>query len=124
MNNLPPPYTIISLEAMRVYAYHGVGIQERTIGNDFEVSVDIAIPSPKSKRPVNISDTISYAYVAEVARQEMAIPADLLEEVGLRIKDRLTDAFPAILSGRVKISKLKPPIPATDLKTASVAIVW
>ncbi len=120
--NIPHPHTIISIDSLRLYAFHGVGAQERVIGNDFEVSVDVAIPTPPSAG--SIDDTISYAYITEVVKQEMAIPADLLEQVAARIRSRLCDAFPAILGGRISISKLTPPIPGAQMKAASVAIVW
>lgn len=120
--NINHPHTLISLDSLHLYAFHGVGAQERVIGNDFEVSVDVAIPAVGSS--ASLDDSISYAYITEVVKQEMAIPSDLLEQVGARIRDRLTDAFPIITGGCIRISKLTPPIPGAQMKAASVSVIW
>lgn len=34
----------ITLDSLRFYAHHGVGAQERVVGNEFEVTVSVEIP--------------------------------------------------------------------------------
>ena len=38
--------TTIEVNALRVYAHHGVMPQERAVGNEFEVTVHVKYPEP------------------------------------------------------------------------------
>lgn len=116
-----PGVMTVALDSLRFYSRHGVGAQEREVGNDFEVSVEVDIDAVASD---SIDDTVSYADIAAVAAAEMATPSALIEHVAARIRDTLISRFPRIRGGRVRVAKLKPPIAGMELKSASVTLAW
>lgn len=107
-----PEYFDISLKNTRFVAHHGVFPQETVVGNDFMVDLTVTIPS--SERFLSLEDTISYADLFKIVSEEMAIPTPLLENVCIRIADRLKNDFPNIISGELEITKVAPPISGID----------
>lgn len=102
---------LISLSDVRIYAHHGVMEQERKVGNEFNVDVDVEVPVTESARLDKINGTVSYADIYQVIEKVMQEPSDTLEHVSLRIAQALKKDFPAILSGKIRITKVAPPIP-------------
>lgn len=114
--------TTIRVNALSIYAYHGVLPQERTEGNDYlvniEVSVSHALPGVFTDK---VDDTINYATLVDIARSEMAVPSDLLEHVAGRIASRICDTFADFDEGSVAITKTRPPYPC-DSDGATVTL--
>lgn len=104
---------VIRVKGIKVWAHHGVMPQERVVGNDFAVSVEVVYPPAlKAVESDCVDDTLNYARIIEVVRERMAQPSGLLEHVAGRICNALRTEFPEIESGRIKIAKLVPPVPA------------
>lgn len=104
----------ISVNALRLYAHHGVLPQERLLGNAYEVSLSIQYPlSPQAYLHDSLDGTLDYARAVEVAQRCMAEPSNLLEHVAHRIARELLRQFPRIAGGTVSVAKLTPPIAAT-----------
>ncbi|BES63273.1 dihydroneopterin aldolase [Dysgonomonas capnocytophagoides] len=114
--------TYILLENVRLYAYHGVGEQERIVGNHYLINLKIKINVMDAVRSDSLEDTISYADVFEMVKKEMAIPSKLLEHVAGRIISALRKTYPAIENIELKLSKNNPPMGA-DMDYASVLII-
>lgn len=114
--------TYILLENVRLYAYHGVGEQERIVGNHYLINLKIKINVMDAVRSDSLEDTISYADVFEMIKKEMAIPSKLLEHVAGRIISALHKTYPAIENIELKLSKNNPPMGA-DMDYASVLII-
>lgn len=119
----------VRLDACRFYAYHGVLPQERKAGNEFIVSVEAVYkpgglngcssmdlykngsnPSADDKIEDEISSTISYADIYDIVKSEMGKPRNLLETVASGIAERVGELSDNLLSCRVEITKLTPPI--------------
>ena len=111
----------ITLKALRFYAYHGVLPQERTVGGDYEVSVKADVDLSQAMESDNVEDTVNYADLYEVIRQEMAVPSQLLEHVAGRMARRILNDFPTVDMLHVEVVKLNPPMGA-DCQGAAVAI--
>lgn len=111
----------ITLDSLRFYAYHGVGAQERVVGNEFEVTVSVEIPPVYTD---DLSATVSYADIAAIVGEEMAEPSDLIEHVAVRIRAAIMERLPAVIGGGVTVVKHKPPIPGVQLASASVTLRW
>lgn len=111
----------IKLENMRLYGYHGVLPQEKCVGAEFEVDVEICMPPAQGCYTDTIIDTINYAEIYKIVNREFNIPSDLLEHVVERIADAISNQWPAICSIKVKLTKLAPPIPGFNGK-ASVTL--
>lgn len=103
-------YFLIQLEDCRFFAYHGLYDQERKNGNDFIVNLTLKYPviNPEDDRMEN---SVSYADLYEIVREEMKIPGNLLESVATRISGRIIEKWPGTLGIEVKITKSHPPIP-------------
>ena len=114
--------TKITLQAMKFYAYHGVLEQERRVGNTFVVDLTLTAPLEKAVQSDLLEDTINYAEVYELTKQEMNIPSQLLEHVAGRICRALRHHFPQIEQIEIRVSKLNPPF-GGDVHSASVLLI-
>lgn len=117
--------TNIRLEKMRFYAYHGVMEQERRVGNDFEVTVDVNYPFEKAMESDDLNDTMNYAELYAIVEREMNIPSQLLEHVAGRIINAIKKEFPEAEAGELSITKLRPPFKC-DMPCggATVKVKW
>ena len=114
----------ITIDGMRLYAYHGVMEQERRVGNMFEVSVSLTYHVDNNTEITDsLAGTINYAEVAEIIGREMSVPSQLLEHVAARIRTSLLQAFPQATSGHVRVEKTTPPLTAS-IRSASATLSW
>lgn len=105
-------FLTIRLENLQFHANHGLFPQEQTIGGVFTVSLSVKVSAdPVALKSDNIANTISYADIFQVVRNEMSQHSDLLENLAYRISISLKHKFPEIISGSVSVTKLNPPIP-------------
>ena len=111
----------IELKTMKFYAYHGVADQERRVGNTFVVDLTLTAPLEKAVRSDNLEETINYASVYHVVKEEMALPSRLLEHVAGRILFSIKRQFPQVEEVEVKVAKLNPPF-GGDVHSASVIL--
>lgn len=102
--------SIITLNGMRFYAYHGCFSEEQKIGTYFTVDVAFETDTSRAQQTDDISHTVSYLDVYHTIRREMMTPSLLLEHVGDRIGEALLSEYPAIESVCVKVSKMNPPL--------------
>lgn len=75
----------ITLHKMKFFAYHGVGEQERVVGNHFEVTLKVYCPMEKAMTDDDLDGTVNYADLYATVEAEMAKPSLLLENVAYRI---------------------------------------
>lgn len=99
---------VIRLRDIQCYAYHGVLEEEKQQGNTFRVNVAITIDSPKGVESDCIQDTLDYRSVCDIVRAEMSVPSELIEHVAWRIKQALSNAFPAAQDICVTVAKKSP----------------
>ena len=111
----------IELKEIRIHAYHGVAEQERVVGNDYLVRVKVKYDILKAAQSDSVNDTINYAELFDIVKQEMSIPSNLLENVVYRIMSSIKNRFRDIEGGEVEIVKIKPPI-SGDVKGATVSL--
>ncbi len=111
----------IRLHDMRFYAYHGVMEQERRVGGEYLVSLQVETDLSRAVLSDSVADTINYAQLYDVVRHEMAEPSQLLEHVAGRIGQRVLDRFPQVTALTVSVTKCNPPMGA-DSKGASVEL--
>lgn len=114
--------TKIALNDMRFYAYHGVGDQEKVVGNWYRVELTVTLPLAKAIESDCLTDTIDYSHLFRLIKQEMDIPSDLLEHLAGRILKALKAAYPQLTAIELKVSKLRPPFEG-ELESASVILL-
>lgn len=104
---------------MRFYAHHGVLPQETVVGNNYTVSLELAVDNTKAMNSDALEDTIDYSAVYDIVKAEMQVPSKLLEHVCGRIVKHLFSSFREIISINIRIDKLNPPMGA-DIRSAGV----
>ena len=113
--------TKIELEEMRFYAYHGVMPQEAKVGNNFVVNLTLTAPLEQAVKSDELDDTINYATVYAVVKEQMDIPSKLIEHAAGRILYALKERFPELTGIELKFSKLNPPF-GGDVHSASILL--
>lgn len=113
----------VEINGLRMYARHGVLPIERAVGNMFELDIRLVYPMDRAMSEDRLDGTLNYAEAVEVVRDVMGVPSSLLEHVARRLYEALTENFPNIESGSIRVAKITPPIPA-ELDSVAVKIEW
>ena len=110
----------ISVEDIKLYAYHGCLEEEGLIGGQYSIDVYIETEFTEAAEKDDLSQTIDYVWVNQIVKEEMAIRSKLIETVGHRIMNRLkNDAKSSEF--KVVIKKMRPPING-DVAFVSIGI--
>ena len=112
---------LISLENMSFYSFHGVYEEERIVGNEFRVDLEMMTDTTKSEQSDKLEDTLDYAAVYNLINEQMKIRSALLEHLARRILDSLLKEFPEIEYAEISVSKLNPPM-GGQIKKVSVTL--
>ena len=100
----------IRLENIQLYAYHGCLKEEKKIGSDYRVDLEVESDLNIASTSDKLADTIDYIHINRIVKKEMAIRSKLLEHIAKRILNRLEKELPNIESASVWVSKISPPI--------------
>lgn len=111
----------IEIVGLELRGFHGVGEQERKVGNLFKVDVTLRIDLSCAAVSDKVEDTVSYADVIESVKRQMAVSSNLLENVAWRIGQAIRREFPAVTGGTVRVAKVTPPV-ACQVEQVSVVI--
>ena len=102
----------IYINDLRFHAFHGVMPQERLTGNDYSVDLRVGYDVSSAMLSDDVNDTVNYATLFEIVRQEMSVPSQLVERVAYRIADRISRRYPDVTRMDVRVTKLNPPLGA------------
>jgi dihydroneopterin aldolase len=99
----------ISLNKLLFVGYHGLYPEEKKLGNNYSVEIDIDF-NPKQAIIDQLDQTIDYVHVYAIVKKWMEIPTPLLETLVGKIADDILSS--QILANKVfvKITKLHLPI--------------
>ena len=111
----------IYVNDLRLHAQHGVLPQEQLTGNDYIINVRASYDISRAMQTDDGADTLNYAEVYHIIKEEMNIPSKLIEHVACRLADRLMDSYADISSVMLRITKCNPPMGA-DCQGAGVEI--
>lgn len=111
----------ITLTNVRFRALHGVLPQERRVGGDYTLTLRVGFDVSRAVQSDDVADTLNYATLYEMARQEMAVPSRLLEHVAGRIGQRVLSEWPEVTTVDLTLTKENPPMGA-DCDGASVEL--
>ena len=101
--------SLVALEGMHFFAYHGLFEAEKQHGNDFEV--DVWVETGKAVANTDrIEDALDYGAIYAVTRKAMEIRRDLLETLVGEIGATLRQQFPSVVWIKVRVSKANPPL--------------
>ncbi len=102
--------SIISIEGMEFFAYHGCFKEEKIIGTKFRIDIFLEVDTTKAEQTDNLFDTINYQSVYAVVKNGMDTKSNLLEHVGRRILNKIQAEFSEALHIRLKLRKINPPL--------------
>lgn len=113
----------VIVEGLRLFGHHGVGEQERIVGNTFEFNVSLRCCEVPAMETDRIEGTVSYADIINIIKVENAKPSALLEHLAWRIRLNILGAFPDICGGCIEVYKPAPPVSA-ELARAGFRLEW
>jgi dihydroneopterin aldolase len=96
----------VSLHAIRIHAPHGLYEKEGVWGNVFEVDVDARVMASAGQE----WPFINYGDIHAIVEEVFARKVPLLEDLVGAIHAGVREAFPALISARVAVRKLRPPV--------------
>jgi dihydroneopterin aldolase len=102
--------SVISIEGMEFFAYHGCFKEEQIIGTKFRIDLYLEADTRKAEFSDELHDTVNYQAVYELVKDEMKTKSKLLEHVGRRILNRIKQEYAEVEYARIKIRKLNPPL--------------
>ena len=102
----------VHIDGIRLHARHGVLPQEQLTGNDYIINVRASYDISRAMQTDDVADTLNYAEVYNIIKEEMSIPSKLIEHVAGRIADRLMDSYSQISSIMLRIPQCNPPMGA------------
>ncbi len=111
--------SVIAIEGMKFFAYHGVYDEERILGGEYEVDVFINTDISDAAEEDDLNKTVNYETIYTICDIEMRKPSDLIENVLERILLRVKDNFKTVEDITVKVKKLNPPV-GGKVKAASI----
>ena len=101
---------IIKVENIRVFAYHGCLKEEKKIGSDYRVDLEVRANLQTSAKSDKLSETVDYVLLNSIVKEEMEKSSHLLETVAKRILTRIFSEEDLVKKATVWVSKLNPPI--------------
>lgn len=112
----------VALEGIRFFAYHGYYPEEQKAGNEFlvEINTEMAVEENLNDE---LSDTVNYERLFEIAAFEMKTPRKLLETVAHRILKSIISEFPKLNNVKVGIRKLNLPVKG-EVKNSLVELIY
>ena len=99
----------ISLNKLLFVGYHGLYPEEKKLGNNYSVEIDIDF-MPKQGVIDQLDQTIDYVHVYAIVKKWMEIPTPLLETLVGKIADDILSSQTLANKVFVKITKLHLPI--------------
>ena len=99
----------ISLNKLLFVGYHGLYPEEKNLGNNYSVEIDIDF-TPKQGVIDQLDQTIDYVHVYAIVKKWMEIPTPLLETLVGKIADDILSSQALVNKVFVKITKLHLPI--------------
>jgi 7,8-dihydroneopterin aldolase/epimerase/oxygenase len=102
--------TVLTIENIECFSYHGCLEEEEAIGGRFSVDVIIDADFTKAMDSDDLSTTADYVLIHKVVREEMHIPSKLIEHVAGRLLKRFSGLYPHAANIIITVKKFNPPV--------------
>ena len=103
---------LITVEGIRIFAYHGHLPEEAALGGHFFVNVWVTADTSQVEKTDNLNHTVDYVKIIKIVKEQMAIRADMIEVPARRIVDGIL-SLKNVQKVKVEVEKNNPPIDAT-----------
>jgi dihydroneopterin aldolase len=101
---------IITINNIRLYAFHGCLEEEAIIGGNYIVDVKIYTDFSVAAKNDDLSGTVDYCEVFEIVKREMKIRSRLIEHAAHRISLALKKEIRGIDKVKIRLTKIAPPV--------------
>ncbi|MBQ3187930.1 MAG: dihydroneopterin aldolase [Bacteroidaceae bacterium] len=108
----------IELRDIHLYAHHGVMEQEYNVGAWFTVDIKLSIGKQECIATDNIDETVNYALLYNIVKEQMQQPSKLLEHVCGRILECIFRECPIVDRAQVTLCKDTPPLGGDRMQAA------
>ena len=102
---------LITVEGIRIFAYHGHLEEEAKLGGQFIVNVWVNADTLEVEKTDDLNDTVDYVKIIDIVKEQMAIRANMIEVPTKRIVDAIL-LFKKVTKVKVEVEKIQPPIDA------------
>jgi dihydroneopterin aldolase len=103
---------LITVEGIRVFAYHGHLPEEAVLGGHFIVNVWVTADTSEVGKTDDLNNTVDYVRIIEIVKEKMAIRSDMIEVPAKRIVEAILP-LNKVQKVKVEVEKIQPPIDAT-----------
>lgn len=110
--------SLITVEGIKCYAYHGCLDEEAIIGGKYSVDVYVEADVSKSFETDNLHDTVDYSMITDIVLKEMAVRSKLIEHACKRVVDKLVLYIKEYEKISVRVTKFHPPVNGNVEKTS------
>lgn len=103
----------IWIQGLEIFAYHGVGEEEKRNGQRFVLDVTLWADLSAAERSDRLEDTVNYAAVRKTISRVMTEKScDLIEHAAARVADAVLETYPRVQRVAVLLKKPDAPISA------------
>ena len=99
----------IELRGLEFFSFHGLYEEEKKVGGEFVVDFIAKFPAQDHKL-TSIDETVNYAALFSIVKEEMNQPRELLETVAQSIAEKVYAKYAVIKEIEIRIEKKKAPI--------------
>ena len=103
---------LITVEGIRVFAYHGHLPEEAVLGGHFIVNVRVEADTVEVEKTDDLNHTVDYVKIIAIVKEKMAIRSNMIEHSARRIVDAILP-LNKVKKVTVEVEKVLPPIDAT-----------
>lgn len=104
----------IKIINLKLHGHHGVLPEEKTLGQEFIVSVEMELDLQRAAMSAKLDKTVHYGILCgQIAELFKTTSHDLIESVGEEIAGLILSDYPQVKSATVEVKKPMAPIPQT-----------
>ena len=103
---------LITVEGIRIFAYHGHLPEEAVLGGHFIVNVWVEADTVEVEKTDDLNHTVDYVKIITIVKDKMAIRSNMIEHSARRIVDAILP-LNKVKKVTVEVEKVLPPIDAT-----------
>lgn len=101
----------IRLNAVKIFAHHGIYDEEIRNGNHFEIDLEVEVPDTLGTSTDTLSDALDYTRLYDtIISVSESRRYNLLEAFTADICAKILDSFSVVRSVGAKVRKIDPPI--------------
>ena len=101
----------LSIQNAQFYAYHGVGQEEKELGGQYQVDLDLVYDSTQAVLSDDVNKALNYEEamfcIDEVLSGE---PLNLVETITYEILNMVMEKFPSVIVASARVRKITVPI--------------